>query len=145
MHLFAFILIGGIWAVFLLPSALDGRRRAPMTSTRHFARAQDLLASVATHQGRHIVQRRRSSVRRRRVLSSLGGGALLSLLIAIATGSGMWLGVTITFDIAFAGFVTLLLMTQQAAPMQAQVVPLRLAEPPADNEPVLATVRVVAG
>ncbi len=145
MHLFAFILIGGIWAVFLLPSALDGRRRAPMTSTRHFARTQGLLASVATHQGRHMVQRRRSSVRRRRVLSSLGAGAVLSLLIAISTGSGMWLAVTIAFDVAFAGFVTLLLMAQQTAPVRAPVVPLRLAEPTVLDEPVLASVRVVAG
>ncbi len=143
MHLFAFILIGGIWAAFLLPSVLDGRRSAPMSSTRNFARSQDLLASVARSDARHAMQRRRSSLRRRRVLTGLGAGAFLSLVTAIVTGSTVWLAITIGFDVAFAGYVTLLLMAQQTTPSRAPVVPLRVVQEPEEVAP--ATVRVVAG
>lgn len=146
MHLFAFILIGGIWAAFLLPSVLDGRRTAPMSSTRSFARSQNLLASVATSNARGAMQRRRSSVRRRRVLAGLAAGAVTSLTLAVMSGSTMWLAVTIGFDLAFAGYVTLLLMAQQQTPAQAHapVVPLRVVEDVV-GDVAPATVRVVAG
>lgn len=143
MHLFAFILIGGIWAAFLLPSVLDGRRTAPMSSTRSFARSQDLLASVAMTDAREVMKRRRNSLRRRRVLTALGAGAVLSLAIAIFSSSTLWLAVTIGFDLAFAGYVTLLLMAQQATPTRAQVVPLRVVAEPEEVAP--STVRVIAG
>lgn len=144
MHLFAFILIGGIWAAFLLPSVLDGRRTAPMSSTRSFARSQNLLASVATVDAREVMHRRRSSLRRRRTLTGLGGGAVLSLVLAIVANSAVLLAVAIAFDLVFAGYVTLLLMAHQRhAPAQAQVVPLRVVEEPPEVAP--ATVRVVAG
>ena len=39
MQIFAFILIAGIWAAFLLPSFFESRRKAPMTRTRNFARS----------------------------------------------------------------------------------------------------------
>jgi ABC-type enterobactin transport system permease subunit len=143
MHLFAFILIGGIWAAFLLPSVLDGRRSAPLSSTRNFARSQDLLASVATTDARHAMKRRRNSVRRRRVLTSLGAGAALSLVGAIVAGSTLLLAVSIGFDLAFAGYVTLLLSSQQVTPPRAPVVPLRVVEQPHEVAP--ATVRVIAG
>ena len=142
MTLFAFILIGGIWAAFLLPSVLDGRRKAPISSTRSFARSQDLLASVAGNNAHAIMQRRRSSERRRRILTSLGAGAAIALVVAIMQGSTTWLAVTILFDVAFAGYVTLLLHAQQATPARAPVVPLRLIEEP---EELVSTVRVVAG
>jgi len=144
MHLFAFILIGGIWAAFLLPSVLDGRRSAPISSTRSFARSQDLLASVAVTDARNAMKRRRSSLRRRRILAALAAGAVLSLATAIITSSTMWLAVTIGLDIAFAGYVTLLLMAQQSATVaHAPVVPLRVVEQPHEVAP--ASVRVVAG
>jgi len=140
MELFAFILIGGIWAAFLLPSMLDGRRQAPSSSMRGFARSKDLLASVAGSDARYERQRRRTSLKRRRILAGLGSGALISLGLAIVLGSAGWLAITIAFDVAFAGYVTLLLHAQQAAPVRAPVVELRVVE---DPEP--ATVRVVAG
>ncbi len=140
MELFAFILIGGIWAAFLLPSIVDGRRQAPSSSMRGFARSKDLLASVALSDARIERQRRRTSLRRRRILAGLGSGALASLGIAIALGSSTWLAITIGFDVAFAGYVTLLLYNHQSVPARAPVVALHVVE---DPEP--ATVRVVAG
>ena len=147
MHLFAFILIGGIWAAFLLPSVLDGRRKAPASSTRSFARSQDLLASVATQEGRQVVQRKRTTTRRRRVLSALGAGAALSLVMAIISGSTSWLAAAIGFDVAFAGYVTLMLLALQSPRAQAPVVPLRAVDAPAEAEqqPAFGSVRVIAG
>lgn len=142
MEIFAFILIGGIWAAFLLPSLMDGRRKAPMTSTRSFARSQDLLASVSRSNAYEVMHRKQAGLRRRRILAALGAGAALSLIIAIFQASTLWLGVSIFFDVAVAGYVTLLLHSQQTTSTQAQVVPLRVVEEP---EHASATVRVVAG
>jgi hypothetical protein len=89
------------------------------------------------------MQRRRNSLRRRRILGGLGAGAAVSLATAIVTNSTMWLAVTIAFDLSFAGYVTLLLMSQQTTPARAPVVPLRVVEAPREVAP--ATVRVIAG
>ena len=141
MELFAFVLIGGIWAAFLLPSLLDGRRSAPSSSTRSFHRSQNLLASVATTDAREILIRKRHEARRRRVLLLLVAGAALTLVLAITQGSGFWLAVTIGFDVAVGGYIALLLHTQQGGRPTATVVPLHLVE----EDPHGASVRVVAG
>lgn len=138
MELYAFLLIGGIWAAFLLPSLMEGRRTAPASSTRSFARSQDLLASVAV-ENRGVIQRRRASVKRQRALMGLIAGAVVTLAAAIFMSSPVLLALTILFDLAIAAFVTLMLQTRQQ-PAPAEVVHLRVVE---DNEP--ATVRVVAG
>jgi hypothetical protein len=141
MELFAFVLIGGIWAAFLLPSLLDGRRSAPSSSTRSFHRSQNLLASVATTDAREILVRKRHEARRRRVLLSLVAGAAVTLTLAITQGSGFWLAVTIAFDVAVGGYIALLQHAQQGGQPPAQVVPLHLVE----EDPQGASVRVVAG
>ena len=138
MEIYAFLLIGGIWAAFLLPSLMEGRRSAPASSTRNFARSKDLLASVATEQ-RQVKQRRRASAKRQRILIALIVGAVISLAAAIVMASPVLLVVTIAFDLAVAAFVTLLLQARQQ-PVTADVVHLRVVE---NDE--LATVRVVAG
>ncbi len=138
MEIYAFLLIGGIWAAFLLPSLLEGRRSAPASSTRSFARSQDLLASVATDR-RHFVQQKKAHVKRQRALVALVTGAVITLTAAIVMSSPVLLAVTIAFDLAIAAFVTMLLQTRQQ-PATADVVQLRVVEV---NEP--ATVRVVAG
>ncbi len=144
MHIFAFILIAGIWAAFLLPSLLDGRRQAPMSSTRNFARSKNLLASVSASDSQHVLQRRRSGMRRRRILAGIAAGAVVSLAIAVMQSSTAWLAITIGFDIALAGYVTLLLVAQQGTPVRASVVELpRAAEPVYESDN--ASVRIVAG
>ncbi len=140
MELFAFVLIGGIWAAFLLPSLVDGRRSAPSSSTRSFHRSQNLLASVAISDAREVTLRKRIAVRRQRLLLVLVAGAAVSLVLAITRGSALWLGVTIGFDLAVGGYIALLLAKQQVRPT-ATVVPLRLV----DSDPHTASVRVVAG
>ncbi len=142
MELLAFVLIGGIWAAFLLPSLVDGRRMAPISSTRSFHRSQDLLASVATSDAREVMLRKRTALRRQRILAALAIGALLALLIAIVQSSVTWLLLAIAFDLAVAGYVATLIHLRQAATPRAHVVPLQVVEA---EDPHRASVRVVAG
>ncbi|CAN5287022.1 MAG: hypothetical protein ACR2JP_06880 [Acidimicrobiia bacterium] len=142
MEIFAFVLIGGIWAAFLLPSLVDGRRSAPSSSTRSFHRSQNLLASVAIGDARELMARKRIAARRQRILLGLVGAAGLSLVLAITRGSGLWLAVTIAADLAIGGYIAVLLQTRQTACPTATVVPLHLVS---EGDPHNASVRVVAG
>jgi hypothetical protein len=143
LEIFAFLLIGGIWAAFLLPSFFENRRRGPLNTTRNFARSQDLLASVSATNSAELKARRRAGVRRRRVLLILTIGALGSLALAVFQGSFMWLMATIGFDLALAGYVTLLLQVRTTRARSAPVVPLVAVESTEDAQH--HTVRVVAG
>ncbi len=114
MEILAFLIIGGVWAVFLLPSFFEGHKSASMRSTRSFARNTDLLASVALHSAQEVRQASVARRRRRRAVAFLSSGALGSLGAAVITGSTVWLGVTIVFDMLLAGFVTALLQARAA-------------------------------
>ncbi len=145
MELVAFIIIGGIWAVFLLPSFFEGQKSASMRSTRSFARNNDLLASVALRSAEEVRATSVARRRRRRSVALLGSGALGSLGAAVITGSTVWLGVTIAFDVLLAGFVTALLQTkaarfEQVAPVVS--IDLTSAEPITEVE-VIPTIRIV--
>ena len=146
MPVFAFILIGGIWAAFLLPSFIDGRRKTPSSTTRSFARSTALLASVSTSSSHELARRRHAQVRRQRILIGLFVGALGALAIAVWQGSVVWLGVAVGFDIAIAAYVAMLLQ-MKARPPRAQVVPIAPAAPAPEvvnPDEQRHTVRVVA-
>ena len=147
MEILAFLIIGGVWAVFLLPAFFESQRTASLSSTRSFARGNDLLASVALHSAEEVRAANHARRRRRRTVAFLGTGALASLAAAVLTGSVIWLGVTIVFDILLAAFVTALLQAKAARFAQpTNVVPLAPAT--RDDLPeteVASTVRIVAG
>ena len=145
MQLIGFILIVVIWAAFLLPAFFDNRRRAPIASTRTFARNTALLATVASSTVEEVAARRQASMRRQRVLLVLATGAVGSLSLAIWQSSVLFLGVTIAFDVALAGFVTMLLYARQRRVVAAQTtVQFPTPEqPPASQDPQRHTVRVV--
>jgi hypothetical protein len=149
MEMLAFLIIVGVWAVFLLPSFFENHRSASLSSTRKFARNNDLLASVALQSTDEVRVANGARRRRRRAVFLLGTGALASLGAAILTGSTLWLGLTIIFDVLLAAFVTALLQAKAAqfAPV-ATVVPIE--QPVARVEElseveVIPTVRIVAG
>ena len=148
MEILAFLIIGGVWAVFLLPQFFESQRNGSLSSTRHFSRSNDLLASVALQSAETVRAVSQARRRRRRTVALLGSGALGSLAMAVLTGSTIWLGVTIVFDILLAGFVTALLQARAArfAPV-APVVPIESGGQQEDlNEiEVIRTVRIVAG
>lgn len=114
MEITAFLIIGGVWAVFLLPSFFEGKKSASMRSTRSFARSNNLLASVALRSAEEVRAVHTARRRRRRSVAILSTGALGSLGAAVITGSTVWLGVTIVFDVLLAGFVTALLQAKAA-------------------------------
>ncbi|MEN8041651.1 MAG: hypothetical protein ABFR95_09130 [Actinomycetota bacterium] len=147
------ILIAGLWAAFLLPSFFDHRSRAPKTTTRDFARTKRVLEQVSTAQvDSQEYVRYHAQLKRQRVLIGLGATALFTLVVATLTGSMAWLWLTIALDVAFAGYVGLLLYAkQQRLVPRAAVVPIEDAQP---AQPALAvvpeyeespTVRVIAG
>jgi len=152
MPVFAFILIGGIWAAFLLPSFIDGRRKTPSGTTRSFARSTALLASVASSSSQDLALKRRAQLRRQRILIALFVSALATLAVAVWQGSVVWLAVAVGFDIAIAVYVTMLLQ-MKVRPAPAPVVqigtPAPVGAPTAAPEVVNSdeqrhTVRVVA-
>jgi hypothetical protein len=114
MDILAFLIIGAVWAAFLLPAFFETSKSASLRSTRSFARHNDLLASVAMQSVAEVRAARMGRRRRRRSVALLGSGALGSLSAAVITGSTLWLGVTILFDIMLAGFVTALLQAKAA-------------------------------
>jgi len=143
LEIFAFLLIGGIWAAFLLPSFFESRRRAPLSTTRNFARSKDLLASVSATNGQALKARRRAATRRSRVVTVLSLGAVGSLAVAVLQSSFVWLLATIAFDVAVAGYVALLLQMRAVREQTAPVVSLVAVD--AVDEVQHHTVRVVAG
>lgn len=150
MPLLVFLLIGAVWAAFLLPSFFESRRRAPMTATRSFQRSNELLATVATTEGHQLMARRRQAERRRILLLALSSGALITLAVALLTGSTFWLGVTIVFDLAIGAYVMLLLMLRQRNLAVAMAPRIGTVAAPAPVElrretAQPSTVRVVAG
>ena len=145
MELFAFLIIGGVWAAFLLPSFFAGHKSASMRSTRDFARNNNLLASVAMQSAQEVRAHSVARRRRRRTVAFLGSGALGSLGAAVILGSTAWLGVTIVFDMLLAGFVTALPQAKAARfkPV-APVVSLDLSSAEEDNEiELVPTIRIV--
>lgn len=149
MQLIGFIVIALLWAAFLLPSFFENRRKAPIASTRSHARRTALLATVASSSAAEVVARRRATQRRLRTLVLLAGGAFATLAVAIWRSSVIWLGLSIAFDVALAGFVTMLLYARQRRYVTAQttvVLPVPSEEEPAmPQDPQRHTVRVVAG
>lgn len=149
MEIIVFILLAGVWAAFLLPSFFDHRRQTPRATTRDFARTKQLLATVSSASyGEHYTRRHRMA-RRRQLMFILVLGAVASLVVATVTGSMLWLGVAIAFDVAIAGYVTALLLLRQQERVRAgrSVVPLPVSydsapEPAFEETP---TVRVIAG
>ena len=156
MWIVLFILIGGLWAAFLLPSFFDQRSNAPKSTTKDFARTKQLLASVsASNPDSDDYVRRHTQKRRTRVLVGLGITAAVTLFVATWTASVPWLWATIAVDIVIAGYVTVLLsIKRQRSVPRAPVVSITA---PAQPAPVLAavpeqppfeeskTVRVIAG
>lgn len=96
------VVLGGLWAALLLPSFLDSRHDAPLTSTKSFDRRLAKLAAMRTEATDPRELKRRSvHARRRRVMVGLIGAALVTLLAAVFAGSIPLLLVSLAFDAMF--------------------------------------------
>lgn len=151
MPILFFLILAGIWAVYLLPQLFEGRRSGTSNTLRNMERST-VLANIAAHGSFEALVRRRALIRRQRTLLALGSGAVASLVVAIVLSSTQWLFVAFGFDFALAGYVTMLLSIREQRFRAAQtVVPLTAAQPSAAaastmrlDEPSVS-VRVVAG
>ncbi len=78
--------IAGVWGLFLLPSLIEARREAPLTSTERYGHVAQRLSEVqAGTRGRPVNSRTRE--RRRRVLILSSAVAIATLAFAILTSS----------------------------------------------------------
>lgn len=125
-------MLGGLWAALLLPSFLDSRHDAPLTSTKSFDRRIAKLASLRTDAADPVELKRRQVIaRRRRVMVGLIGAALITLLAAIAAGSIPLLLVSLAFDGMFVAYLAALNAVQdrpRPRPEPASVEPVGYGE-----------------
>ena len=103
------VVLGGLWAALLLPSFLDSRHDAPLTSTKSFDRRLAKLAALRSEALDPIeLKRQRVLARRRRVMVALIGAAVVTLIAAIATGSIPLLLLSLAFDGMFVAYLAAL-------------------------------------
>lgn len=121
MEIVVFILLAGVWALFLVPSFFNSRREAPIQSTQDFARDAARLNAVRVHAAEPaFIHRRRVLARRRRALLGLTALAIATLGAAIWTGSLVLLGTNLVADLLLASYIGVLVqIKQQAAAMPA--------------------------
>ena len=125
------VVLGGLWAALLLPSFLDSRHDAPLTSTKTFDRRIAKLASLRAEsiEPRELA-RRRLIARRRRVMMSLLGAAIVTLVAAIWAGSIPLLLVSLAFDALFLVYLLALNQLDHRAvqPTEIPQEPIRYGE-----------------
>lgn len=126
------VVLGGLWAALLLPSFLDSRHDAPLTSTKSFDRRLAKLAALRSD-AIDPVQRKRQQLiaRRRRVMVALLGAALVTLVAAIATGSIALLLLSLAFDGMFVAYLAALNAVQHRpapVPVRPEASPVAYGE-----------------
>ncbi len=103
------VVLGGLWAALLLPSFLDSRHDAPLTSTRSFNRRLARLASLRSDSiDPAQLKRQRMATRRRRVMVGLISAAAVTLVTAIFSGSVPLLLLSLAFDGMFVAYLVAL-------------------------------------
>ena len=111
------VVLGGLWAALLLPSFLDSRHDAPLTSTKSFDRR---LAKLAALRNGSIepaeLKRQQMLARRRRIMVGLIGAAGVTLVAAIASGSIPLLLLSLAFDGMFVAYLAALNSVQHRPP-----------------------------
>ena len=108
------VVLVAVWGAFVLPSFW--RREKPVT-----ARQRTAAPRPAAPTGMAGVQRQRVLARRRLALVTLGALAILTLAIAIITGSTPILILSLIIDVLLAGYIAILLQIKQGRPMGGSV------------------------
>ena len=115
--LIVLVVLGGLWAALLLPSFLDSRHDAPLTSTKSFDRRLAKLAALRASTGDpEELRRLRVMARRRRVMVALIGAAAVTLVAAIFSGSIPLLLLSLAFDGMFVAYLAALNSVQHRSP-----------------------------
>jgi hypothetical protein len=89
----AALVIGAIWAVYLLPAVFGDRGSASMSSTEEFDRWTHSMAHVQKHTAADLAASHKDQIRlrRRRTLGLLAALAVVSLAASAYLGSIPWL------------------------------------------------------
>jgi hypothetical protein len=89
----AALVIGAIWAVYLLPAVFGERSSASMSSTEEFDRWTHSMAHVQKHTAADLAASKKDQIRtrRRRTLAALAVLAVAGLALAGYLGSIGWL------------------------------------------------------
>lgn len=120
--------IAGVWGLFLLPSLIEARREAPLSSTERYGHVAQRLSEVqAGTRGRPVASRARQ--RRRRVLIISSAVAISTLTFAILTSSlGALIG-HLVIDAFLAWYVAMIVqLRNQEQQIAAQTHHLRSAD-----------------
>lgn len=135
------LLIGAVWAVYLLPSLFGERSNSSMNSTEEFDRWTHLMADVqkrSSQGGRTARDIVRS--RRRRTLGVLAAAAIATLALAVTQSSMAWLLINLFIDSLLVLYVVAL--AQMKARRQHRLKVTHVSERPKEwEEP---QVRVIA-
>lgn len=137
------LVIGGVWAIYLVPPMLNSRRETPLASTAEYSRIAARLNSVQADSRPVAVAMSRTAVlaRRRRTLATLAIAAVTSLLLALTTRSLGWLFAHIVIDAGLAWYMAVLVQIKQTRTQQV-ILPATEVVPTFVDQ--AAPVRVVA-
>jgi len=111
----AALVIGAIWAVYLLPTVFGERGSASMSSTEEFDRWTHSMAHVQKHTAADLAASHKDQIRtrRRRTLMALAVLAVIGFLAAAYFGSLPWLLTGLLFTTLFVLYVTALAQMKQ--------------------------------
>lgn len=136
------LVIGAIWAVYLLPSVFGERGSAPISSTEEFDRWTHFMAHVQKQSAADLAasHKDRVRVRRRRTLAVLALLALSGFVLSFQNGSIAWLLIGLFFASLIGLYVAALAQMKQRRLQRLKV--SHVAERPTEwEEP---QVRVIA-
>jgi len=136
--IFVLLAVAGLWGLFLLPSLLESRREAPLSSTQHYGTVSARLNQMQAEQKVLPVSNDRLSSKRRRTLGVAGVLAVGTLVVALMTGGLAWLVGHLVIDAFLAWYVAMLVQIRQ---QEQALVRQQYAVPTADVE---RRVRVIA-
>lgn len=136
------LVIGGVWAVYLMPVVFGDKREAPMSSTEAFDRWSHSMANVQKMSPAQLATSKRELIRRRRrrTLALLGLMTVASLFMAWRMSSVAWLLGALLFVSMIFLYVALLSQMRQRRNERLKVI--HVAERPTEwEEP---QIRVIA-
>lgn len=109
------LVIGAIWAVYLLPSVFGERSSAPISSTEEFDRWTHSMAHVQKQSAADLAasHKDRVRVRRRRTLTILSLLAVASFFLSFQNGSVAWLLIGLFLASLIALYVAALTQMKQ--------------------------------
>lgn len=138
----AALVIGAIWAVYLLPAVFGERGTASMSSTEEFDRWTHSMAHVQKHTAADLAASHKDQIRirRRRTLQVLALLAVIGFGAAAYIGSMAWVLVGLFFTSLFVLYVAALAQMKQRRLQRLKVT--HVSERPTEwDEP---QVRVIA-